>query len=127
MERFLLICLAGAAGSGARYLVGLGAAQRFGPGFPFGTLTVNLVGCFLIALVTQYALQNTGFSETLRLTLTTGFIGGLTTYSAFNYETSAMVEKGEWRLAMLYLFCTLAGCTLTGVLGLLLARRLGGA
>lgn len=124
MERFLLICLAGAAGSGTRYLVGLFTASRFGPGFPFGTLTVNLFGCFLIALVTQYALQTAGFSETLRLTIATGFVGGLTTYSAFNYETTAMVEKGEWRLAALYLFCTLMGCTLTGVLGLFVARRL---
>jgi len=124
MERFLLICLAGALGSGTRYLIGVFSVQRFGPGFPFGTLTVNLLGCFLIALVTQLAMRMTGFNETLRLTLTAGFLGGLTTYSSFNYETTALVEKGEWRIASLYLFSTLLGCALTGVLGILLARRI---
>jgi CrcB protein len=49
MERFFWICLAGAAGTGARYLVALWAAQRFGSAFPYGTLLVNLVGCFAIA------------------------------------------------------------------------------
>jgi fluoride exporter len=49
MERFLWICLAGAAGTGARYLIALWAAQRLGSAFPYGTLLVNLVGCFAIA------------------------------------------------------------------------------
>ena len=49
MERFFWICLAGAAGTGTRYLVALWAAQRFGSSFPYGTLFVNLAGCFLIA------------------------------------------------------------------------------
>ena len=55
MERFLWICLAGAAGTGARYLIALWAAQRFGSSFPFGTLIVNLVGCFAIAAVMHAA------------------------------------------------------------------------
>ena len=57
MERFLWICLAGAAGTGARYLIALWAAQRFGSSFPFGTLIVNLVGCFAIAAVMHAAVH----------------------------------------------------------------------
>ena len=56
MERFLWICLAGAAGTGARYLIALWAAQRLGSAFPHGTLLVNLVGCFALAAVMHAAL-----------------------------------------------------------------------
>ena len=63
MERFLWICLAGAAGTGARYLVALWAAQRFGSAFPYGTLFVNLLGCFAIAAVMQTSLEPSLRSE----------------------------------------------------------------
>ena len=78
MERFLWICLAGAAGTGARYLVALWAAQRFGSSFPYGTLIVNLVGCFGLAAVMHAALT-LSWSPTLRSAIAIGFIGGLTT------------------------------------------------
>lgn len=55
MERFFWICLVGAAGTGARYLVALWAAQRFGSAFPYGTLLVNLVGCFAIAALMPHS------------------------------------------------------------------------
>jgi len=64
MERFLWICLAGAAGTGTRYLIALWAAQRFGSAFPFGTLIVNLVGCFAIAAV-MHAAVTLSWSPTL--------------------------------------------------------------
>ena len=78
MERFLWICLGGALGTGARYLIGVWAGQRLGTTFPWGTFIVNLTGCFLIAAVIQTALNLASFSPTLRLALTTGFVGGLT-------------------------------------------------
>src|SRR5215813_6383298 len=93
MERFLWICLAGAAGTGARYLIALWAAQRFGSAFPYGTLIVNLVGCFAIAAAMHAALT-LSWSPLLRSALTIGFIGGLTTYSSFNYETARLIEEG---------------------------------
>src|SRR5918911_5702157 len=98
MERFLWICLAGAAGTGARYLVALWAAQRFGSAFPFGTLFVNLLGCFAIAAVMQASIA-LSWSPTLRSAITIGFIGGLTTYSSFNYETNRLLEEGGIRNA----------------------------
>jgi CrcB protein len=94
MERFAWICLAGAFGTGTRYLVGIWAEERLGTAFPYGTLIVNAVGCFLIAVVMQAALELATFSPTLRIALTTGFLGGLTTYSSFAYETTKLAQAG---------------------------------
>ena len=126
MERLLWICFAGALGTGVRYLVGLWAGQRFGTWFPFGTLIGNVCGCFLIALIMQLALELTSFPANLRLALTTGFMGGLTTYSSFNYETTKLLQDGALRLALLNFAITAFGCLLAGLLGSLLARRLLG-
>jgi fluoride exporter len=125
MERFLWICLAGAAGTGARYLIALWAAQRFGSTFPYGTLTVNLAGCFAIAAVMQAA-TSLSWSPTLRSAITIGFIGGLTTYSSFNYETTRLIEEGALGAAALNAGCTIVGAFAAGWLGMLGARQLLG-
>ena len=125
MARFLLICAGGAAGTGARYLLGGWAQRALGTAFPYGTLIVNVVGCFLIAVVLQLALSMTSFPVNLRLALTTGFMGGLTTYSSFNYETTALVQSGNGRTAALYFAITLLGCMAAGLFGTLIARRSG--
>ena len=125
MERFFWICLAGAAGTGTRYLVALWAAQRFGSAFPYGTLIVNLAGCFVIAALVHAALT-LGWSPNLRAVLTIGFVGGLTTYSAFNYETMRLFEDGAPAAAAMNLGLTLFGCFLAGWLGLMAAREVLG-
>lgn len=124
MARFLLICLAGGIGTGTRYLVSLGAARFLPPTFPYGTLIVNLVGCFLIAAVMQAAVQSSAMSDTVRLTLTTGFLGGLTTYSAFDYEVMEFFSHRAWATGVLYLVATVGGCFVMGVLGVAAAQRL---
>lgn len=126
MPRLFWVCLAGAAGTGARYLLALWLGQRFEATFPFATLLVNLVGCFLIAAVMQASLQVTGFSPDLRVILTTGFMGGLTTYSAFNFETTSLWLAGARRAALVNFSLTTAGCLTAGILGLVLTRRLIG-
>ena len=123
MARFLLVCTAGAAGCGARYLVSLWVGTR---PFPYATLIVNLVGSFAIALVLELSLRIADFPPNLRLALATGFLGGLTTYSSFNFETSALVLNGEAVRALAYFAATVLGCFGTGLLGLALARRLAG-
>jgi CrcB protein len=125
MERFLWICLAGAAGAGARYLVALWAAQRLGSAFPFGTLIVNLTGCFAIAALMHAALT-LGWSPTMRAALTIGFIGGLTTYSSFNYETMRLFSEGAPAAAVLNVALTTIGGALAGWIGLLIARGILG-
>lgn len=124
MERFLVVCGAGAVGCGLRYLVGVAATARLPMGFPYGTLIVNLVGSFLIALVMEIAIRNTDFSPTLRLAITTGFLGGLTTYSSFNYESSQMLLNGQVGRGLVNAAITLLGCFGMGLLGLALARRI---
>jgi fluoride exporter len=125
MERFLWICFAGAAGTGARYVVGLWAAQRFGSIFPFGTLIVNVVGCFAIAAFMHAALA-LSWSATARSAITIGFIGGVTTYSSFNYETSRLFEEGARGAAVLNATATIFGAFAAGWLGMLSARLLLG-
>jgi CrcB protein len=125
MERFAWICLAGAAGTGARYLIALWAAQHFGSTFPYGTLIVNLVGCFGIAAVMHVALA-LAWPPTIRSAITIGFIGGLTTYSSFNYETSRLLEEGAAGTALLNASATILGSLAAGWLGISGARLLLG-
>ena len=125
MRRFLWICLAGAVGSGARYLVGLWTVERLGAGFPYGTLIVNIAGCFSIGALMHVALSQ-GWPVTLRAALTVGFLGGFTTYSSFNYETTRLLESGAVRAASMNVLLTLFGGLAAGWLGLVLARQIAG-
>ena len=126
MTRLLLIGFAGALGTVARYQVGLWAGRTLGTGFPYGTLAVNVVGCFLIALIAEIAVTTTLISPTLRLTLMTGFMGGLTTYSSFNYETTRFLQDRDWASGLLNLGVTLMACFVAGLLGLAVARQVAG-
>ena len=94
--------------------------------FPVATLIVNLTGCFLIAAIVQASMQVTSFSPDLRVILTTGFMGGLTTYSAFNFETTMLWLSGARRAALVNFGLTTVGCLTAGLLGLLIARRIFG-
>ena len=125
MERFFWTCLAGAAGTGARYILALWAAQRFGSAFPYGTLIVNLAGCFSIAAV-MHAAVTLSWSPTLRSAITIGFLGGLTTYSSFNYETTRLMEEGASGAAALNATTTILGAFAAGWLGMLCAKQLLG-
>jgi len=127
MTRFLWICLGGAAGTGARYLLSGWLARTAGPGFPWGTLAVNVLGSFLLGLIMQVALAAETFPPTLRLALTTGVMGGFTTYSTFNYETLQYFQQDEWLLGLANLGVTVAACLIAGVLGLFAGRFLAGS
>ena len=93
--RFWLVCLGGAVGTGARYLLGTWAARTFGPAFPVGTLMINVIGSFLIVIVMSLSLQRGIIPADVRLVLTTGVMGGFTTYSSFNYETLRLFADGS--------------------------------
>jgi fluoride exporter len=121
MVRFLIVFGAGGAGCVARYLIALWLGPR---AFPYATLIVNLIGSFLIALVLEASLRVASFPPNLRLALTTGFMGGLTTYSSFNYETTTLAAQGSSARALINVAATLVGCLLAGLAGLWLARRL---
>src|SRR5947209_6818557 len=126
MTRFFLICLGGAAGTGARYLTALWASAAFGPSFPAGTLIVNVAGSFLLGFLMQISATTSLLSSDVRLMLTTGVMGGFTTYSTFNYETTNYFRQGAWMMGAANIAATLAGCLAAGVAGVALARLLFG-
>src|SRR5262245_44228603 len=121
MARFLMICLGGAVGTGARYLFSTAMTRAFGY-FPFGTLGVNVLGSFLASVVMVLALERSAISPDLRLILVTGMLGGFTTYSTFNYETLHLAQSGATGLAIVNVAVTLVACMLAGIAGVVLAR-----
>lgn len=124
MTRLLWICLGGALGTGARYLLSIWLFRLTGPGFPYGTLAVNVIGSFLLGLLMHLSATTETFPPTLRLALTTGVMGGFTTYSTFNQETLGFLRDDAWGLGFGYLAITVTACLLAGLLGLLGGRLL---
>lgn len=126
MSRFAWICLGGAVGTGARYLLSGLALAALGTAFPWGTLAVNLLGSFLLGAIMHVGLVTALLSPTLRLTLATGVMGGFTTYSSFNYETIRQIQDGAWPTALAYAAATVLGCLAAGYAGIAAARSIWG-
>ena len=115
MYRLALVALGGAAGSVARYLVSGWMQKLLGTQFPYGTLTVNLVGCLVIGWLFGLALGGrSSMPEDLRLMLVIGVLGGFTTFSSFGWETIQFINDSQWLRASLNIL-------LNNVLGLGLA------
>jgi CrcB protein len=121
VDRVLIVFGAGGAGCVARYLVGVAVGRR---DFPYATLIVNLVGSFLIAFILELALLRKDVPTNLQLALTTGFMGGFTTYSSFNFETTRLVLDGHAARGIANICTTLVGAFAAGLLGLWLARKI---
>jgi|SRR6185436_12302574 len=113
IARFLLICLGGAVGTGARYATSLWTPTAF------STVLVNVIGSFAIALIVDFMP-----ATDLRLFLTVGILGGFTTYSSFNEETLLLLRAGTWGLALLNLGGTVIACLLAGAAGMAVARMI---
>ncbi|HMH50086.1 MAG TPA: fluoride efflux transporter CrcB [Candidatus Acidoferrum sp.] len=124
MQRALLISLGGAVGTLLRYLAALIAVRWLGMDFPYGTLIVNLVGSFLIGFVQALGAEALMIPNDARLFLTTGVMGGLTTYSAFSYETVRLMEIGAWTQATVNVGVTTVTCLALCFLGLSVGRLL---
>lgn len=120
----LLVALGGALGSVARYGVNLATARAFGLGFPWGTLTVNIVGGFVMGLLAAILALKGGSNE-LRVFLMTGVLGGFTTFSAFSLDAVVLWERGEAGLAGAYVAASVALSLAGLVAGLALGRALG--
>ena len=126
MERFLVICLGGAIGTGLRYLTSGVAARWLGADFPYGTLIVNVVGSFLIGLIQHVGTASLLIPETTRLFLTVGIMGGLTTYSSFSYETIRLAQVGAWGQAWVNVLVTTSLCLGVCFLGIAAGRLIVG-
>ena len=95
---FLLVGAGGSAGAVARFVVTVLAA-RWAPHFPLGTLLVNVMGCALIGALSFLSLDRGPLGPASRLLLITGFLGGLTTFSAFGFDTFLLAREGHWAIA----------------------------
>ncbi|MBO3760566.1 fluoride efflux transporter CrcB [Ciceribacter sp. L1K22] len=124
MLHVLLVALGGATGSVCRYLVGLLTLRWFGPAFPCGTLTVNVVGSLAIGLFAELVARRFNASAELRLLMITGFLGGFTTFSAFSLDFISLFERGATVAAVTYLAASvlLSICAVIG--GLQIGRML---
>lgn len=121
--QLLLIAVFGAVGTLARYgLQGL-VQLRVGSAFPYGTLLINLTGCFFLSLIGQFTLNRIVLSPDWRLAITVGFFGGYTTFSSFGWETAKMLEDGEWLRATAYVGASVMVGLLLSVAGLRLANK----
>jgi CrcB protein len=123
VTRLLWVCLGGAFGTGCRYLLAGAMIRAFGPGFPSGTLAVNLLGSFVAGALTQAGPWLGPPDGELRLALTIGVLGGFTTYSAFNSETLILAQRGAFGTAALYGSVTVVGCLITGLLGIAVGKN----
>ena len=99
----LLAAAGGALGSSARYLVNVGAGRLLGMGFPWGTMAVNVVGCFIMGLLVGWGALRGTLTQEARVFLATGILGGFTTFSAFSADFAALVERKHFGLSALYL------------------------
>ena len=103
MKLLLLASAGGAIGAGGRYLVNIGMGRWLGPGFPWSTLSVNVIGSLLMGLVIEaFALRFQGSMEA-RTFLTTGVLGGFTTFSAFSLDFATLIERKQQLTAGMYL------------------------
>ncbi|MBI4211681.1 MAG: fluoride efflux transporter CrcB [Deltaproteobacteria bacterium] len=123
MKNFFLISLGGAVGTGARYLLSLAFMHWIHPAFPYSTLIINIIGSFLMGLVVQLGLNTDLIPLHLRIILTTGVLGGFTTYSAFNAEVLQHFQHGAYRSGIFHVMLMVTGCLVAGMLGLLIAKR----
>src|SRR3981189_91829 len=121
--KIFLIALFGAIGTLARY--GLqGVVQiRMGGTFPYGTLLINLSGCFLLGLIGQFTMNRMVISPDWRVAIAVGFFGGYTTFSSFGWETAKMLEDGEWLRASTYVAASLVAGLFLSAAGIRLANK----
>lgn len=124
MNKLLLVFLGGGVGSLARYLVGMATLRSFGPDWPYGTFTVNVVGGFVMGLLAgALAFKGGADQERWRVLIGVGVLGGFTTFSSFSLETGLMIERKEYWSAFGYVAGSVVFAIGALFVGLFTARR----
>ncbi|TYT73280.1 fluoride efflux transporter CrcB [Desulfobotulus mexicanus] len=121
VQKILMVALGGALGTLCRYGLSTGVHSLLGRNFPWGTLTVNMLGCFMFGLIWVMAEEKNLIPESLRIMLLVGFMGAFTTFSTFIFENSNLIHHGEW----IRLMVNLAGQNFLGFMALYLGYALG--
>ncbi len=118
----LLVAVGGGIGAAVRHLVNVAAMRLVGVAFPWGTLVINIVGCFVMGVFIEVLARRFNASNELRLFVATGILGGFTTFSAFSLDFATLFERGALVPAFAYVFASVAGSLVSVFLGLWLAR-----
>ena len=118
MGGYLIVALGAGIGGALRHGVNVAAARLLGMGYPFGTITVNIVGSFVMGLLTRLFLAHPEISPSARLLLTTGVLGGFTTFSTFSLDAAVMIERNAWSTAAAYALASVAGSVAALFLGM---------
>ncbi len=116
------VALGGALGASLRYLTV--QLVETPTGFPLATLTVNIIGSFLIGVCYVLIMEKAMLSELWRPILMAGFLGGLTTFSAFSLEAVVLFEDGRWQVALSYIVFSMVFCIVAAFSGMQLTRAL---
>jgi len=120
----IAIGFAGALGALARYGVSLAALRWFGGDFPYGTLCVNLAGCFLLGVIAELTMEDAGLAPQTRAILGTGFLGAFTTFSTFGVDTYRAMQAGAWGVATSNVAINVVGGIILVAAGVALASAL---
>jgi CrcB protein len=123
LTSYVLVLVGGGVGALARYVAGVAIMERYGGRFPLGTLTINVTGSFLIGLLMTLMTTRLGINPRWRLLLVTGFLGGYTTFSSFEWETYSAVRDGQFWAGMLNVAASVMLGYAAVWLGSMLARR----
>ena len=124
MLNILNIALGGAIGAVMRYLVSTGVHSILGRGFPYGTLTVNVVGSFLMGFLFVYFMERSSLGPEWRALVLIGFLGAFTTFSTFSLETLNLIQSGAMVRALANIMVSVITCILATWLGFILGRQL---
>jgi fluoride exporter len=124
MKTAATIALFCAGGGLTRYYLSGWVYSLLGRAFPYGTFVVNVIGAYFIGLVMELGLRSTAIPDTLRLGLTVGFMGGLTTFSTFSYETFGLLEDGQFLMAFVNILASVLVCLVFTWLGIVTIRTL---
>jgi CrcB protein len=122
---YFIVFLGAGIGGALRHGVNVGASRLFGFGFPYGTMSVNVVGSFLMGVLAGYFAFRPGINQHLRLFLTTGILGGFTTFSAFSLDTALLVERHAYGMAAGYAVGSVLASVSALFLGLAVFRGSG--
>lgn len=123
MNSLFPVMIGGAIGAGARHLVGQAMLARLGPGFPWWTLTINIVGGLLMGLLIGTLARGEGVGDTARLFIGVGILGGFTTFSSFSMEFWMLFERGQNAQAVAYVLASVVGAIAACGIGLFIMRQ----